>query len=198
METLYLFTDGGLFDLNEDTMRMVSSYILTTRKEIISRKTFITAGGTTPRAEALAFLKGVNELRKYVDDIPDSYKLYIITDSELNYKTFTQWVYGWIKRAGGIDKEWKGASGTAVKNQDVHKFSLAHLNHLKKKNFLAIQHINSHVTKVEYKEKYERFNTINKEDISEEQFSWYLYINTLVDQDVKEYGRDKTLIPKKQ
>lgn len=198
MENIYLFTDGGLFDLNEDTMRMVSSYVLTTREEIIDRRTYVTPSGTTPRAEALALLKGVKELRKYVEDIPANYHIRIITDSELNYKTFTQWVYGWIKRAGGVNEEWKSASKEPVKNQDVHRFILENLNEMKKKNRLSIQHINSHVTKKNYAEKYERFKRVNNEDISEEEFSWYLYNNALCDIDVKNNGRDKSLIATKQ
>ncbi len=198
MEFLYLFTDGGLFDMNLDTERMVSSYILTTKDGIINMNTYITPGGTTPRAEFLAFFKGIREVKKYVEDLPGQYKVVCVVDSELVFKTFNQWIYGWMKRAGGIDEEWKSSTKEPVKNQDVIRYTIKDINTITKKTYLKITHINSHTVKKKFKMYHERYNRVNNLDVSKEHMEWLISMNELCDDEIKKYGQDKKLITTKQ
>lgn len=195
MENLYLFTDGGLFDLKMKTQRMSSSFVLANKTEVIAESTSINMGGTTPRAEYIAFRNGVKELCKYIEDIPGEYKIELIVDSILVFSTFNDWVFNWIKKAGGVDKEWISTSKKPVANQDVLRDALKLLFKIKEKRPFKLMHINSHITRANYEESYLHFNEINKINVTREEFNWYLCMNDICDKNVGKYGRDKSLIP---
>jgi len=187
MRQIYLFTDGGAFSENYKDYEMCSAFVMHVDEHKLCEKSYYEEEGTSPRAEIYGINKGLKEVLSLMETVPDDYSIHLFTDSELCYLSLTQWIFGWIKRAGGIDNEYKGGkTKKAVANQDLIREAYKSILEITNKAKFRMYHINSHVPVVRLAEAYEKFNKYNKVAVSPQFFKFCYENNRRCDALVKE------------
>lgn len=173
-ENLWLFTDGGAFNKEEDEegdFRAVSSFrFFNKNKDLLHKDAIITETGTTPFSEIKAICEGLTWAHEYLKELGHpNVNVLLFTDSMLCYMSLTQWIYGWIKKAK--DGVFYGSKGTKVANQEEIKYAFNKMKQIRDLDCRVILfHINSHTSKKNLKKLHEKFQKFNNVKIPYDEF----------------------------
>lgn len=188
--TFYLFTDGGGFPREDGGFNGVSAYRVYTVTEQEARLLYheetVTEKKTSQFGEIQAIAKGLEHIQLYLDDmkIQGNVSIKIFTDSMLYFKSLTEWIYGWIKKAR--EGVLYNSSNQPVINQDEIKAAFGVLLAFKKKNyFIRFFHINSHISIHKLGALKQKFESFNQCEISDEEMMFIYKGNQACDDAIK-------------
>lgn len=140
---------------------------------------------TVPRMEMTAILKALEYIQAYIKVSGlRTADIYILTDSELSFKSLTEWAYSWLKKEKG--GKIYNSSKKEVLNQDVILMAFRIILDLKRIGYVRFLHINSHVMSNMVSKAKERFEDYNNIDVSDETFIKFLEFNESIDEFVSE------------
>lgn len=199
---LDVFTDGGGFpQKNERGFDAASNFRVLQKVDgemkLIKRYVDITTSQTMAYAEIHAIHEAFKYLIEFFTEngVDKDTVVELYTDSRNCHMTLTAWIYNWMKKAGGLDKEWKSSSNVIVANQEeiraTYKAKLA----LEKMNVhLRLFHINSHVLDDPKKRKkldffHEQFQLNSRKKVSKEEYMYLLTQNRHCDKDLNEFAK---------
>lgn len=209
-----IFTDGGAYRPpgNNKTFDAFSGVRLHVKVDKNTEPMLVKYVGmsnnqTMAYAEMYAIKVGLGKalehfeaVKKNGGKIPKDSTVHLFTDSMNCYMTLNSWIYSWIKKAGGVDKEFKSSKGEVVKNQEVIRDAFQILNALKKKGVnVKLFHVYSHLLEGATKQKkkkmtmddfHKKFMLFNKQVVTKEEFMFILKENKACDDDLTKYAKE--------
>jgi len=187
--SLFLFTDGSSKRIS-GINHIASSYIIIDpnhKDPIIYQGSSYESNSKSlnDQSEMEAVFQGlerIDTLRrlKKIKLVKHQVRVYVITDADYVRKTFTQYVYGFIKR-GSLDGEWKTSAGKVIAHQKLVKHIFFNYVNNKKNYNIKFFHINSHIKPSKLQSTHIKFNKKNKCNISLEKFKVLIKYNEQCD-----------------
>ena len=122
MSKFIIGTDGGAYKQNDGTFDSVAAMRIYGDERLMYKEAILLKGRTNNYAEIYAIMRGLKAIDSYirVNKIKNA-EVILITDSELCWKSLTQWIDGWLQNAS--DALLKNSEGKPVVNQEIIKMA---------------------------------------------------------------------------
>ena len=163
-------TDGGAFKhKNDKNFDSVGAFRMYEGEKLVYKEAFLLENKTSNYAEIYAILRGLKAISSYLRNsgIKKS-EVYLITDSELCYKSLTVWMRDWLDKSDGVTLY--NSSKKPVANQEVIKMAYIYMLELQSLCKFKLCHINSHESMNNIEKLRKKFNKTNKLKFTEEEF----------------------------
>lgn len=177
-------TDGGAFK-KSNGFDAVSAFRIYEEDKLIYKESVLLENRTSNFAEIFAIYRGLRAISSYI--IHSNIKkanVYLITDSELCYKSLNTWFEGWLEKTESTML--MNSSGKPVINQEVIKMAYIHMLRLEKYCDFKLCHINSHESFNDIEKVRKKFNKMNKLKFNEDEFKLVFIANYETDKMIKE------------
>lgn len=177
-------TDGGAFKKEGGGFDAVSAFRIYEGDKLLYKEGILLEDKTSNFAEIFAIFRGIRAISSYI--IHSGIKkaeVYIITDSELCYKSLNTWFDTWLEKSESTIL--LNSSGKPVINQEVIKMAYIHMLRLQKYCDLKLCHINSHESINDIEKVRKKFNKTNKLKINEDDFKIIFMSNHETDKMIK-------------
>lgn len=186
-------TDGGGFKRTDGGgFNAVSAFQIYEEKKLVYREAVQLNNRTSNYGEIFAIYRGMKAIYSYLkySGKDKNAEVYIVTDSELCYKSLTQWMEGWLEKSN--DLLLINSSNKPVINQEVIKMAYIYMLKLESVCKFKLCHINSHESFNNIEKLRKKFNKVNKTKFTEEEFEIIFIANYETDKMIKEtYDKDK-------
>lgn len=185
MSKFIIGTDGGAYKQNDGTFDSVAAMRIYGDERLMYKEAILLKGRTNNYAEIYAIMRGLKAIDSYirVNKIKNA-EVILITDSELCWKSLTQWIDGWLQNAS--DALLKNSEGKAVVNQEIIKMAYIYYLRLESKCKIKLCHINSHCSINNLDKDLKKFNKKNKMKLNIEEYELLYAINDECDKMVAE------------
>jgi len=180
-------TDGGGFKRKDgDGFNAVSAFQIYEEEKLVYREAVQLNNRTSNYGEIFAIYRGMKAIYSYLKYSGKDKKaeVYLITDSELCYKSLTQWMEGWLEKSN--DLLLINSSNKPVINQEVIKMTYIYMLKLESICKFKLCHINSHESFSNIEKLRKKFNKVNKTKFTEEEFEIIFIANYETDKMIKE------------
>lgn len=185
MSKFIIGTDGGAYKQNDGTFDSVAAMRIYGDERLMYKEAILLKGRTNNYAEIYAIMRGLKAIDSYirVNKIKNA-EVILITDSELCWKSLTQWIDGWLQNAS--DALLKNSEGKPVVNQEIIKMAYIYYLRLESKCKIKLCHINSHCSINNLDKDLKKFNKKNKMKLNIEEYELLYAINDECDKMVAE------------
>ena len=185
MSKFIIGTDGGAYKQNDGTFDSVAAMRIYGDERLMYKEALLLKGRTNNYAEIYAIMRGLKAIDSYitVNKIKNT-EVMLITDSELCWKSLTQWIDSWLQNAS--EDILKNSEGKPVMNQQIIKMAYIYYLRLQTKCKIKLCHINSHCSINNLDKDLKKFNKKNKTKLKIEEYELLFAINDECDKMVEE------------
>lgn len=185
MSKFIIGTDGGAYKQSDGTFDSVAAMRIYGDERLMYKEALLLKDKTNNYAEIYAIMRGLKAIDSYitVNKIKGA-EVILITDSELCWKSLTQWIDSWLQNAS--DDILKNSEGKPVMNQQIIKMAYIYYLRLQTKCKIKLCHINSHCSINNLEKDLKKFNKKNKTKYKIEEYELLYAINDECDKMVEE------------
>lgn len=186
MNKFIIGTDGGAYRQDDGSFDSVAAMrIYGENERLMYKEAVLLKGKTNNYAEMFAIVRGLKAIDSYitVNKIKNP-EVILITDSELSWKSLTQWIEGWLTNT--TNELLKNSEGKPVANQELIKNAYIYYLRLQMKSKIKICHINSHCSINNLEKDLKKFNKKNKMKLKIEDYEILYVINDECDKMIEE------------
>ena len=181
-----LATDGGAFKHKQDKgFDSVSAFQMYENGKLVYKEALLLEDKTSNYAEIYAIFRAMKSINSYLQNSGiRKCEVYLITDSELCFKSLTVWMRDWLNKSDGLTLY--NSSKKPVINQEVMKMAYINMLELQTLCKFKLCHINSHETANNIEKLRKKFNKVNKLKFTEKEFELIYIANYECDKMVKD------------
>lgn len=189
MNKFIIGTDGGAYKQKDGTFDSVAALRIYGNERLMYKEAILLKGKTNNYAEIYAIMRGLKAIDSYisVNKLKGS-EVILITDSELCWKSLTEWIESWLRNAS--DYILKNSENKPVINQEIIKMAYIYYLRLESKCKIKLCHINSHCSLNDLDKNLKKFNKKNKTKFTIDEYELLYVINDECDKMIEECYKD--------